>query len=301
MRSLLIGLALAAAVIFTVGTLFERRIILAQDQLSAGKVNRLVHSADPAEVPVFGSSRAEGSFLPEVICPGCFNYGLSGTGNYVLVTFLEIELKKPRKTPVILNIDPWSFGRSLGSPGNYLINADQPEIRELLGDDYRWYYRIPVLKYYGHWEDFFFQHTQLKYDYRRIRYLDRGALLEFKRIPTREALLEQLRAVGAPTPLDLSAPAARKLIKLCRGARRPIVVVLAPIYDGGAYLHPAWRKNWDQLRAELAVNPQVVVLDYSAALTDENYFYNATHLSLAGAQKFSQMLRDELAKRALIK
>ena len=77
--------------------------------------------------------------------------------------------------------------------GTKVINADQPEIRKLLGDDYRWYYRIPVLKYYGHWEDFFFQHTQLKYDYRRVRYLDRGALLEFKRIPTREALLEQLR------------------------------------------------------------------------------------------------------------
>ena len=87
--------------------LFEKNIILANENCGAYKVNRIINLNNPNEIPILGSSRAEASFIPEILGVNYFNYGLEGTQENVMLFFIREECKKKsKKSPfIILNID----------------------------------------------------------------------------------------------------------------------------------------------------------------------------------------------------
>ena len=94
---LLVGI-LAAAFTFV----FEKKIILANESCGAYKINRIITTENPDEIPILGSSRAEASFIPEFLGENYFNYGLEGTQENVMLFFIEEECKKKKNSPLII-------------------------------------------------------------------------------------------------------------------------------------------------------------------------------------------------------
>src|SRR5579863_6817697 len=116
------------------GFFFEKKVILTSNICGAYKVNRIINETHPEEIPIFGSSRAEQGYLPDILGTKYFNYGLNGAGPSVMLFFLKEECKKKKNSPlIILNFDMSGFIRPIGDISNYIYNADYLPVRKLLG------------------------------------------------------------------------------------------------------------------------------------------------------------------------
>src|SRR5690349_11324653 len=100
-------LLMVGGMAFVFCLLFENYIILGNENCGAYKIDRIITSENKNEIPIFGSSRAEASFIPELLGDNYFNYGLEGTQENVMLFFINEECKKKNKTSpmMILNID----------------------------------------------------------------------------------------------------------------------------------------------------------------------------------------------------
>ena len=136
--------------------LFEKNIILSNKNCGAYKINRILNLNDLNEIPILGSSRAEASFIPEILGPNYFNYGLEGTQENVMLFFIKQECKKKnKKSPlIILNIDLDGINTKTGDISNYLYNSRNGDVKELLGSTYKFQYSIPFVKYVGQFENY---------------------------------------------------------------------------------------------------------------------------------------------------
>jgi len=138
---------------FILDYFFEKEVIFGSQMTGAYKVNRILTKTYPDEIPIFGSSRAEGGFIPDSLGPNFFNYGISATRYDVTLFFLEQECKKEKKDPyILLNLDLEGLSYGIGDPSNYVPNAADAAVRNLIGRSNRLYYQVPLLKYYGRFE-----------------------------------------------------------------------------------------------------------------------------------------------------
>ena len=80
-RSLLLLLLILGLSAFGLGWVFEQYIIYGSKATGASKTNRILHETHLNEIPIFGSSRAEGSYVPSILGEDYFNYGIAGTQN----------------------------------------------------------------------------------------------------------------------------------------------------------------------------------------------------------------------------
>src|SRR6266566_2470772 len=64
---------------------FEKKIILGSESAAAYKVNRILYRNDATEIPIFGPSTAQGDLIPDILNPHCFNYGIDGVRDNVLL------------------------------------------------------------------------------------------------------------------------------------------------------------------------------------------------------------------------
>lgn len=287
---------LATAVLMVVGNaLFERYIILSNPANGAFKVNRILTENDPQEIPILGNSRAEAHFASSVIHPKCFNYGLSGTHSDVMLFFLRQELKKSRRTPILVNFDLEGLDSAIGNPSNYLLNAGDPDVRALMGPHYSCAYRVPLLKYFNQFDLFFglWLNNRAQHSSRN----DRGAMLRYERIEpaTLQANLAR-RAAGVNTFKGSRLIEAELRALLEAHPERRVVFVVSP-YHAGIFQH---FPNLDVAMAFLAsldALPHVDVLDFSHVDYPDSLYNNSTHLSYEGAMRFSAELRDSLRVR----
>ena len=80
------------AIGYTLNHIFESNIIFKNKISGASKINRIINFSQIDEIPIFGSSRAEGSYIPSIISEKeSFNYGISGTQSNIWLFFLETE------------------------------------------------------------------------------------------------------------------------------------------------------------------------------------------------------------------
>ena len=159
---------------------FEKKIILNSQINGSYKVNRIINSVNTNEIPIFGSSRAEGGFVPSIFGPNYFNYGIAGTQDNVLLFFLKEECKKNKETPILINFDIDGFSYTLGDIANYIYNANYAPIKELIGEKDDAIFNIPFVKYYGYYEYYLKMYMSTKINLTKIT--DNGASLELNQL-----------------------------------------------------------------------------------------------------------------------
>jgi hypothetical protein len=278
---------------FLFSVVFERLVILNASISGAYKVNRLINYTYPDEIPIFGSSRAEIGFVPAILGRNFFNYGLSGTQDDVLIFFLQEECSKKKNNPlIIINYDLDGLNYTTGDIANYLYNSNYRPIKQLLGNQLRFYHNIPFIKYFGQYEKYFRYYLTSKLQINK--YSDNGCVAEKRAIPkTKLAILVQKRALQKKTfrndPFLL-----KQLFQLLHAhPERDFLFVVSP-------LHPSNFVNVTNLDAalhflsKLKTMRNVKVLDFSNNSYADEMYLSPIHLNYTGAVAFSRQLKDSL-------
>jgi hypothetical protein len=287
----LIVIMSAAGLIFNY--FFEQQVILKSDICGAYKVNRIITETHPTEIPIFGSSRAAYGFIPDSLGSNYFNYGLAGTNYDVVLFFLERECKKTKPSPwIILNFDLDGMIHSLGDVSNYILDAGDPQVQQLLDKEYKPYFRVPFIKYFGRYETYLRLLLSSKIDL--TKFTNKGASLEKNVLPQKE--FDQLVAErkNAPTTFKNDPGLQQKLFDLIVAhPNRYFVFVVSPYHssyferytnlpEAHAFLH------------RLSSFKNVKVFDFSRISLPDSMFLNTTHINYKGALVFNRQLKDSL-------
>jgi hypothetical protein len=271
---------------------FENKIILGNPSCGAYKINRILTSVDPNEIPIIGSSRAETSFIPELLGKDFFNYGLEGTQENVMIFFMEQEcLKKERTAPIIANIDLDGVNSKSGDLLNYLYNSRDPRVKPLM-PNYESYYAFPFVKYLGQFENYFRYYlnnrTQL------TKYAKDGAFIEKIVLP--KAMLDQLIEYRRTHQDEFRHEEALKtkfMETIKKNGHRQFIFAIPPYHSCffSNYRNPEDAKAFIN---ELRNLKNVKVFDFSNVIYPDSLFINTTHLNYNGAVRFTKEFRDSL-------
>jgi hypothetical protein len=272
---------------------FENKIIFGSQICGAYKVNRILHEVHPDEIPIFGSSRAEGGYIPDSLGGNYFNYGLSGATYDVTLFFLQEECKKHKNTPwVLLNFDLYGLKYQLGDIANYIPNASNPDVRALLRDNYTSYYRIPVLKYYGRYETYFRDYVNNKMQL--TKFTNKGASVEKNILTQKEFAQRVMERRNAIEYFRNDSTLEKKLISIIEAhPERMFLFVIAP-YHNSYFEHFADEPKEKAFCNYLQSFKNVRLLDFGRMNLPDSMFFNTTHINLKGAIVFNRVLKDSL-------
>ena len=278
--------------LFCIDLLFQKLIISKTDSSGTAKVGRIKTNNDQNETPILGSSRAEGSFIPDSLGKNYFNYGMAGVQDDVWLYFLKIELAKKRKTPIIINIDIDGL-QSLPSGLIYwLNNVNDPEIRGFIGDKWKPIHYIPFIRNFGQFEIHLANYLKERFEVTGAT--NKGAILEMKSLSKKEfeAAIEKRNAEKIIVTDNPSIK--NELMKVLADTKgRKIFFILPPYHQ--SYLNAI--QNVDQvnkLHSQIAAFSNVYLLNYSSLPYPNSYFYNTSHLNKEGAIYFNRILKKDL-------
>ena len=154
MKRFLIICALLLAWVGALAALYDYAnlwLIRRSSSSNAGKIERVFLSAPDGEIAIFGSSRALGNYLPSLISPKAYDYGVNGMG-MTETLFLATEYLK-RHTPEMLIIDlcPWGFDNpeKVHFVGDYRLAALNSDVRAVLPHPIGWTDWIPGVRFQG--------------------------------------------------------------------------------------------------------------------------------------------------------
>ena len=272
---------------------FEKKIILGAEISGSYKVNRIINQYNLDEIPFFGSSRAEGTFIPDSLVKNGFNYGMTGTKTNVLIFFLKEECKKKGKNgPIIINFDLDGLIYNLGEQSDYILNANYAPIKKLLDSNFKFIYNIPFLKYFGNFEILTKYYLNNKLNL--TKFTNKGASIEKNELPKSkfDDLVKQ--RISNPEHFQADNKLLSEIVNIIReNHNRKFIFVINPYHSSYFKFYPNLIeaiKCLDNLRSF----PNVVILDFSKINYPDNYFLNTTHLNLRGALDFNKILKDSL-------
>jgi hypothetical protein len=291
-----IGFALALDRVFA-------EFIIPRSPGAAAKIKRLLRSVDRDEVGVFGSSRADGDFVPTELGEHVYNYGLSGIEYGVTEVLLEIELAKPKRAPLIVNVDPEFFDEThigIGDVNAVIPYCTLPAFRDVMerAGAYRAYYRFPGARFFGayelHLKDFINGFAS------PTKELVRGANLEKNRLPpARFRQVVEERLAWRSSFSVSNEEDARFQTLLARHREREIILVVAPYHPSYYEVFSDFPKVVQYLSDIERTHANVIVLIFDGRKFDDSMFYDTTHLNAEGARRFSRELRRRLDDRGI--
>ncbi len=261
-------------------------LTLSSSANTAYKTYRLFEDEPRDEIAIVGSSRACAHFVPSVISPKAFNYGIDGSGMYETLTMLERALQNPHPAPIIVNLDPWGF-HGVMAPGfvaDYTLVRDAPMQQA-------WDVTTPGIRFHGALRN----NLAAWLNARRAvtKQVERGAILQLlSRTPEEWAIINP-KIVETDFTCD---PSWDAFIGRCQATEaHPIIWVVGPAA-------PAWRAKYKGNEARKAFcerlrsRPHTYVIDLYDTTADytEAEFVDPTHLNIHGAKRFSELLKSHL-------
>jgi len=274
---------------FTFSFVFEQTIVFKSQICGASKVNRILTKTIKSEIPIFGSSRAQSNFVPSVIDNNCFNYGIDGTQVNIWLFFLEQELKKKKKTPIIINFDLSGLISADGDIGNYIPNWNAT--KSILTYKEEYYYNIPLIKYFGQYENYLKYYLNEKINLTKVT--DNGGSFEKNKLIKLKFEYLIKKREKSSSSFKLNKQLSSKLIRLISSTNRRIIFVVSPLHN--SYFNKFDNiKKADNYLSSLSQFKNVTIIDMRNYIMDDDLFMNTTHLNYEGAIKFTKRLKEEL-------
>lgn len=282
------GLAIAAGC-WLMDQAVWRLLILPARSAGAYKVHRMFTEEDPQEVPILGSSRAAGSYVPELIDPHVYNYGIEKTEHELVEVMLERELQKSRRTPILINWDLEMYRHSIGNVAHFVPNLAHPEVRRYMREELRWYHRFAGVRYFGLYDEYL---RAALGERSEGNARSRGGV--FDRTPFDAGRFERLVRRREQAEAGWTDPAGRDstLMALLMRTDRPIVIVVAP-YHAACFRNYKGLAEATRYLKRLDALPQVTVLDHGRDPLPDDHFLNTTHVNERGARAFSAVVGAE--------
>lgn len=292
LRMLLPVVAAVAILCVLLDPVFYQKIVLKNLMSGAHKIYKAYETNLPNEIPIFGSSRAAGSYIPDEIHPDCWNYGIEKTQYEMLEILLSQELKKDKTTPIIINWDYEMYEEWFCNPAYLIPHVDKPEIRAFMGDEYHWSYRIPLIRFYGHYDGYL--KNQLAMHSSKNLINKGGFFLKDPFNPKKFARQIEKRK-ESQQKFAFRIDWDKRFRKLLRDhPERKFILVVAPYHSSYFHNFPGYKRAQDYLTT-LEIMENVEVLDFGQAEYPDEMFKNTSHLNLAGARRFSRELKEKLS------
>ncbi len=272
---------------------FENRIVLGSQISGSYKVNRIINELHSSEIAFFGSSRAEGTFIPDSLVKEGFNYGMSGIQDDVVLFFLDEECRKSSKsTPIVINFDLDGLNYSLGDVSSYIYNSNYKPVRQLMDSSYKTIYNFPLLKYYGVFELYFKFYLTDKFNL--TKFVSKGASIEKNELTANkfEALVKE--RLASTNFFNNDPLLSAKLITIIKSNTNRKFIFVIPPYHNSFFKGFVNANEASIFLNSLKKLNNVVVLDFSKAHFVDIDFLNTSHLNLRGAIKFNRILNDSL-------
>jgi hypothetical protein len=273
---------------------WTRCVISGSDSFEAAKVSRLIALRSP-EIPIFGASKARADYVPGLIHPAAFNYGMDAASYEVIDLLLHIELAKNKAGPLIIDMNHQAF-RGIGDVSKLIPFTQLPEVKDLLKRDgsMQWRFNIPGIRYFGFYD--WYLKDFLAERYTVTRRVDRGYTTTYNRLPwdrsTFDAAIKKRLETGYGFKDDPSQD--ERLFRHIRHApRRKFVLVYAPVH-ASCFVNFTGAGEFAQFLVRLRGLDNVVVLDWSRLHFPDEYFADTVHLNERGAIEFSRRLGAEL-------
>jgi hypothetical protein len=257
-----------------------RLVINGSATSDAARISHLIREHG-SEIPIFGTSKAYDDYIPEILGDDVFNYGMPATALDEPVALLQIECKKHKQTPIVLDLAHQGL-RGIAEPVRFVPFVWRPEIRQMLdrlGLMERRYW-VPGLRYFGSYDWFLMGYLKKtrartdkfpkKLDEAIRRRLEEG--FGFSSFPDQDRLLYD---VIRSTP------------------QRTFIIVISPVHPScfANFKDPeGFARHLDKLRSFT----NVVVLDWGRMKLADDCFRDTVHLSDKGALEFSRRLADQL-------
>lgn len=272
------------------------------ESLATGRLARLDDPRKSDEIPIFGASKAEANYVPSVLGPQFYNYGLGSASPDVTNMLLATALRHESKQPVVIDLGHWEFF-DVGDPRNYLLLTERPETRIMMrrAGIWKWYYAIPGLRYFGSWD--WYVKGLLTDRIALTKRMDRGFIVNLDEAPWSADVFARDVKKRLQTPMQwgLDPRQRRKLMELVGSApQRQFVLVLSPLHHSCFARASGEKKFRDVLRGMEASASNLRIIDMSRSNYPDRYFLNTTHMNQRGARAFSADLRRELVRLKII-
>lgn len=269
----------------------RKYVIFKTPMHGAAKINRAINGVEN-ELPIFGSSRALGSYIPDSIAPNGYNYGINGTSFEVIDIFLKYETaRKEATSPIIINFDYDMFRGGIGDPNNYIPHVNRPEFRSLLQERDKWkvWYRLPGIRFFNSYDSYIKDYINVQVGLTKV--VSKGASLEKNVIP--EATFKKLVDGRLKNPEEWGIDSLQEAQLIAHFDSRPdrkFYLVAAPYhwsyYKGFKGMPEA--QDWLQ-KINRRANVEVIQVD--GRDWPDSLFVNTTHINLAGAKRFTPIVR----------
>lgn len=287
----LLKIVLALTILgYTISFSFEKLIINNTETIGSSKIKRLLTQEKIKEIPIFGSSRAECSFLPSIIGEEFYNYGISGTQANIWLYLLEQELKKNKTSAIIINFDLKGLFTSDGDMKNYI--PDWNKTKHVLADKGEFYYSIPLIKYFGQYEKYFASYVQEKNSLTIAS--DNGAVLQKNKQIKSKFKNQVIKRRGEKVESKINNELSIKFDLLIKSTKRHIVLIVSPYHNSCFNINANFDKSYNYLN-ELKKNRNITVLDLKDFVENDDLFMNTTHLNYEGAIIFSKKIKELLS------
>ena len=278
------------------------RAISHSESLATGRLSRLDDPRKPDEIPIFGAYKAEANYVPSVLGPQFYNYGLGSASPDVTNMLLATALRHESNKPVVIDLGQWAF-LDVGDSRNYLLLADRPETRIMMrrAGIWKWYYAIPGLRYFGSWD--WYVKGLLTDRIALSKRMDRGFIVNLDEAPWSADVFARdvKRRLQTPLQWGLDPRQRRKLVEIVGTApQRQFVLVLSPLHRSCFARASGEKKFRDVLRRMEESAPNLRIIDMSRSNYPDRYFLNTTHMNQRGARAFSADLRRELIRLKII-
>lgn len=290
LRVLLPVPAVIIVLCLVVDKLFFTQVILKNTTAGSYKTWRIYNETHEEEIPIFGSSRAAGSYVSELIDPRCFNYGIEKTMIDLTGVFLAEELEKNKTAPIIINWDYEIFREDKGNVAHFIPSIDRPAIAAYVGNKAEWFHHYPAVRFFNVYDDYVKSYIGERSGSSRIS--NGGFFVTFTPTPGQFEKMSATRRKSVFTWMDDPAKQT-KWETLLASTQRPIILVIAPY-------HSSYYESFRNLEgaaaylAKLDSLPNVTVLDYGRMPFPDSAYQNTTHVNYAGAEVFSRELGRKL-------
>ena len=284
---------------YVLGFAVEKTIVFNSETIGASKINRILSHNYEEEIPIFGSSRAEGSFIPDSLGEDFYNYGIRGTLGDVWLFFIEQELSKNKQNvPLLISLDIEGLKYRLGGLDSYIPNSNNSDIKKLLGDDYEFHFALPFVKYFGRLEYYLNTYLNDKISYSKA--VSKGGAFTLQGL-TKEQFSKAVDT-RKQTEQDFNNEVlleSKLLNMIDLNKNREFVFVISPYHESYFHLYKGSQQLSSFLnKIDSRINSHV--FDFSKMFSEDKYFYNTTHVNFTGAKGFSRVLRDSLVSRNII-
>jgi hypothetical protein len=294
-RAWFVAIAVFAVLACAMDTLWTRVVIDGSAASDAGRLNHLIHEHG-SEIPIFGASQARYDYVPEILGDNVFNYGMAGISPDVVAALLEIECKKHKQTPIVVDPGHSHVQQRLGNLSKFPPYAWQPEIREMLVrlKSMEWRYLVPGLRYFGYYDSYLSDYLAERMS--KTKKTVRGYTVASNRQPFDHRVLDKniKQRLEAGYGFSSYSDPQHLLFDVMKNTpERTFIIVFSPVHSS-CFVNFQNREDFAQYLGTLRSLTNVVVLDWSHMELADDCFDDTVHLNERGAREFSQRLANRI-------